>query len=220
MIRMKQLFKATRMLREGGPLGDAAILKADALGVRATPSTEVQLEGVRGYLPRIDIAALRGLPGGTLGHEYAQFLDKNGLVPFTVSADFDPEILRRNTFAARYAVTHDMFHVLTGFDTSWAGEMGVLAFAAAQGYTRAQRFLGLPLAALLYPLFSPRQAIAVFRALRRGWRMGKRARFLLGVRLEEHFDRPIADLRAELGIELPAAPPSYKGLIRAAPPPA
>ena len=201
MIRVKQLLKASRLLRSGGPLGDAAILKADAFDVRAAPSAEAQLGAVRGYLPRIDMAALRGLPDGTLGREYARMLDENGLSPFTVSEDFDPEVLRRNTFAARYAVTHDMFHVLTGFDTSWAGEMGVLAFAAAQGYTRVQRWIGLPLATVLYPIFSPRNAMAVFRALRRGWRMGKRARFLLGVRLEEHFERPIADLRAELGIE-------------------
>lgn len=201
MIRVGQLMKASRMLRAGGPLGDTAILKADAFGVRATPAAEAQLESVRGYLPRIDVGALRALPDGTLGREYARLLDTNGLSPFTVSEDFDPEILRRNVFAARYAVTHDMFHVLTGFDTSWAGEMGVLAFAAAQGYTRSQRWVGLPLASLLYPLFSPRRALAVFRALRRGWRMGKRARFLLGVRLEEHFNRPVADLRAELEIE-------------------
>jgi ubiquinone biosynthesis protein Coq4 len=201
MIRVKQLRKAARLLRTGGPLGDAAILKADALGVSAAPSVEAQLEDVRGYLPRIDLEALRSLPDGTLGREYARMLDKNGLSPFTVSADFDREILRRNTFAARYAVTHDMFHVLTGFDTSWPGEMGVLAFAAAQGYSGVQRWIALPLAALLYPFFNPRTAIGVFRALRRGWRMGKRARFLLGIRLEEHFNRPVAELRAELGIE-------------------
>jgi ubiquinone biosynthesis protein Coq4 len=201
MIRVKQLMKAARLLRSGGPLGDAAILKADALGVRAAPSAEAQLEDVRGYLPRIDLEALRCLPDGTLGREFARMLDKNGLSPFTVSADFDREILSRNTFAVRYAVTHDIFHVLTGFDTSWPGEMGVLAFAAAQGYSWAQRWISLPLAALLYPFFGPRNAVAVFRALRRGWRMGKRARFLLGVRLETHFARPLADLRAELGIE-------------------
>jgi ubiquinone biosynthesis protein Coq4 len=200
MIRAGQLMKAVRMARAGGPLGDLAILKADAFDVRAAPEAEARLEAVRGYLPRIDLAALRSLPDGTLGREYARMLDNGGLSPFTVSEGFDPEVLRRNAFAARYAVTHDMFHVLTGFDTSWAGEMGVLAFAAAQGYTRMQRWVGLPLAALLYPMFSPRNTFAIFRALRRGWRMGKRARFLLGVRLEEHFGRPVAELRAELGL--------------------
>lgn len=200
MINLKQFLKAARMLRAGVATGDAAILKADAAGVRAAPEAEAKLDAVRGYLPRIDIAALRALPDGTLGREYARMLDDGGLTPFTVSEGFDPEILRRNTFAARLAVTHDMFHVLMGFDTTWAGEMGVLAFTAAQGYSRMQRWIGLPLATLLYPIFSPRMAPAIFRALRRGWRMGKRARFLLGVRLEEMFDRPVADLRAEFGI--------------------
>ena len=39
-------------------------------------------------------------------------------------------------FALRYTVTHDIFHVLLGFDTSYAGEMGVFAFTIAQNYSK------------------------------------------------------------------------------------
>lgn len=202
MIKLGQLREATRRMR-AGQLGDGAILKADAVGASASPEAEAQLAGVRGYLPRIDLDALSALPPGTFGRAYADHMRGHDLTPFQVSEGFDPEMLRRNTFAARYAVTHDIFHVLLGFDMRLPGEMGVLAFAVAQGYSRAQR-LALALAVVLYPLMAPFEAARTFRCLREGWRLGKSAAFLLGVRFEERWERPLAEVRASL--RLPAGP--------------
>src|SRR5690606_38472392 len=118
-----------------------------------------------------------------------------GLLPFEVSEGLEEEV-RRNTFAVRYAVTHDIFHLLLGFDTSWAGEMGVLAFAAAQRYS-AHLALSVPIAAVLYRLRAPRQWRAIGEAAQRGRAMGQRAPFLLGGRFEDHWQRPLADVRRE-----------------------
>jgi ubiquinone biosynthesis protein Coq4 len=202
MIKFRQLVRATRLMREGR-LGDGAILKADALGARVSPGVEARLADVRSYLPRIDLDALARLPPGTFGRAYADHMRDHALAPFEVSDDLDPGVLGRNTFAARYAVTHDIFHVLLGFDTRLPGEMGVLAFAVAQGYARAQ-WVALAFALVLYPLLAPREAGRTFRCFREGWRLGRGARFLLGVRFEERWERPLAELRRELG--LPATP--------------
>lgn len=201
MIKFGQLVEAARRLREG-KLGDGAILKADAVEARVAPDVEEKLAGVRGYLPRIDLDALSELPEGSFGRAYADHMRGHKLTPFQVSEGFDPEMLRRNTFAARYAVTHDIFHVLLGFDMRLPGEMGVLAFAVAQGYARVQR-VALALALLLYPVMAPFEAPRTFRCFREGWRLGKSAKFMLGVRFEERWEQPIAELRTELG--LPAA---------------
>ncbi len=202
MIKFGQLAQATRLLREG-KLGDGAILKADAVDARIDPEVEVRLADVRGYLPTIDVDALVKLPTGSFGRAYADHMIGHQLKPFRVSEGFDPEMLRRNTFAARYAVTHDIFHVLLGFDMKLPGEMGVLAFAVAQGYARIQK-LALAFALVLYPLLAPREAGRTFRCFREGWRLGRGARFLLGVRFEEWWERPLAEVRVELG--LPASP--------------
>lgn len=204
MIKLRQLRRA--MKARHTHQGDFAILKADAVGARATPAAEARLSAVRGYLPPISLEALRALPAGTFGREYARHMDENKLQPFAISNALERDLLERNAFVTRYAVTHDMFHLLLGFDTSWAGEMGVLAFAAAQGYSRSTR-VGLALAAVLYPLFSPRQTRLIYRCLRRGWQLGKRASFLLGERLEERWSQPLAELRRELG--LPAPEPAF-----------
>ncbi len=107
--------------------------------------------------------------------------------------------MRRNVFAVRYAVTHDIFHLLLGFDTTWAGEIGVLAFAAAQGYSRSLR-VGLFLARVLYPVFAPRQFLTIRENARRGWARGKQAAFLLGVRFEERWETPLEALKRELRV--------------------
>jgi ubiquinone biosynthesis protein COQ4 len=212
-MRWKSLRRAIQVYRKKGAIGDMALLKADAFGVRGTRETESRLEAVRGYAPPLDMDALRALPEGTLGREYARLLDRGGYEPLTVSADIEPELLARNAFAYRLQITHDMFHVLTGFDTSYAGEIGVLAFTTAQGYTRVQRYLALPMAMLLYPILAPRQIQAIYCCVRQGWRMGKRASFLIAKPLEDGLSRPVAELRAELGIELPARRAGGPGLV-------
>ncbi len=106
------------------------------MGAKVNPSIADKMEKVRGYYPTIDLSELIQLPPGTFGHEYASYMQRNQLQPINVSPKLT-EIPQNNVFALRYAVTHDIFHVLLGFDTSYAG-IGVLAFAVAQKYSRSQ----------------------------------------------------------------------------------
>jgi ubiquinone biosynthesis protein Coq4 len=198
MIKVKQLYRAVRDLKRGRNLGDAALLKADALGSRAAPEVEAQLEGVRGYLPTIDLRRLKALPEGSFGRTYALYMERHALAPFVVGAGLE-DVVKRNVFAVRYAVTHDIFHLLLGFDTTLAGEIGVLAFAAAQGYSRSLR-VALFLARVLYPVLAPRQIRAIRQNARRGWERGKQAAFLLGVRFEERWEAPFDAVKSELRV--------------------
>ncbi|MEL6257451.1 MAG: Coq4 family protein [Pseudomonadota bacterium] len=188
---------AIRRARQGEP-GDFALLKADLLGAYAAPALAPKLEGVRGYRPSIDLQTLSTYPADSFGRAYADWMVGRGLTPIVVSEDLS-KIAERNTFALRYAITHDMVHVLTGFDTSLAGEIGVLAFATAQGYTPAQR-VGLFFASLLYPLAKPWGIGGIWRAKAKGRRMGEAAVFLLGERLEDRFAEPLDKVRRDLSI--------------------
>ncbi|WP_224412752.1 Coq4 family protein [Oscillatoria salina] len=140
------------------------------------------------------------LPENTFGYQYALHMKEAKLKPFNVSSEMD-KIAKRNVFALRYAVTHDIFHTLLGFDTSYAGEIGVLAFAVAQNYSK---FLGIGLATakILYPILAPRQIQASFANIRKGTAMGKQVGFLLGYRFEEHWQKPLAEVKSELGFHL------------------
>lgn len=208
MLKPKQLLQAIRRVRsqESTNLGDFAILKADALGAKANHAVMAQLGPVVGYYPPIDLDTLSQLPAGTFGYEYAHHMRTNHLSPFNVSPELD-EVARRNVFALRYAITHDIFHVLLGFDTSYAGEIGVLAFAVAQNYSSAQR-LGLWMASALYPILAPGQTQQIFANRQRGLELGQQAQCLLSQRFEEMWEMPLEAVRQALDLPapIPAAP--------------
>jgi ubiquinone biosynthesis protein COQ4 len=197
MIRFNQLRKAIQY-KNSENLGDFAILKADALGAKVDPAVASQLRSVVGYHPPIDLEQLRQLPEGTFGRTYADHMQANQLKSFNVSPELE-DVAQRNVFALRYAVTHDIFHVLLGFDTSYAGEIGVLAFAAEQEYSKSLR-LSLQLARVLYPMLAPQQRQAIAANLEQGRELGRKAKFLLGYRFEDHWAQPIDAVKAELGL--------------------
>lgn len=198
MIKLNQLFKAIQVLRHSEYLGDFAVLKAEGLGAKINPAVESRMQSVLGYHPAVDLGNLSRLPPGTFGHEYANHMKANHLKPFNLSPGLS-EVAKRNVFALRYAVTHDIFHVLLGFDTSYAGEIGVLAFAAAQNYSKSLK-ISLTMAMLLYPILAPRQSKRIFTNARQGTTLGKKAGFLLGYRFEDNWQRPLVAVKAELGL--------------------
>ena len=196
-LKLKQLYQAIQALKSEN-LGDFAILKADALGSKVNPAIASRLQNVIGYYPSIDLEKLSQYPKGSFGYEYAYHMKTNHLQPFNVSPELD-DIAKRNVFALRYVVTHDIFHVLLGFDTSYAGEIGVLAFAAEQNYSPSLQ-LSLKLASVLYPILAPSQFQDIFVNIRRGKELGKKAKFLLGIRFEEWWERSLNEVKAELGL--------------------
>lgn len=193
VTRTGKLREGWRRFKSDGKPGDFAVLKADAFGGAIRGEVEDKLAPFRGLPPAIDLEGLSALPSGTFGKAYANFMTAHHLKPFQVSADLEA-IARRNVFAVRYATTHDMFHVLLGFDTTWAGEMGVLAFAATQRYSR-HLSIGLGVATILYPVLSPMTVRAILSAKRQGIQMGRQAVFLLGQPLEQEWETPLTTLR-------------------------
>jgi ubiquinone biosynthesis protein COQ4 len=196
-----QLFSEIRTaMKDPARIGDLAVYKAELGRGRARPEIEAQLDDVRGYHPRVDLDALAKLPDGTFGREYVRFLRANHLNPIVPTDRVDPAMIARNAFMVRYAIIHDMVHVITGFDTSWPGEAGVWAFIGAQRYSFSFG-LAAVMALLVAPFRSPLHIAHAWRCWRRGRAMGRRARLLLPLRLEERFEQRLRDLRAELGVQ-------------------
>lgn len=180
-------------------VGDVPALKSELGGTRAAPEVEALLDDVRHYRPPLDLDALAALPAGTFGHEYARFLRDNGLSPIVLSGKLDPELVARNAFVVRYGIIHDMVHVLTGFDTSWPGEVGVWAYVGAQGYSRTFRLSAL-LALFAALVRCPLRLGEAWAAYKKGQEMAARSKLLLTLRLEDALGRDLDDVRAELGL--------------------
>jgi ubiquinone biosynthesis protein Coq4 len=195
--KLLAMFKA---YRAGAPLGDVVVMKLDALAA-APPGVAEKLRRLEQHAFTPDLTALRRLADGSLGREYARFLDANGIVPLIVSRALR-ERFRRDPYALRYTSTHDLHHVLAGFDTGLAGEAGVLAFNVGQGAAPVSRAM-LRFTGLLFTLASPRQAGAIANNIRVGLEMGRKAELVMACPLEAHLGDPLSEVRRRLRIPDP-----------------
>ena len=195
--KLKQV-KAALAYKNSQNLGDFAILKSDILGATVSATCAEKLQNVVGYYPQIDLNKLIEYPLCSFGREYAEHMKKNNLQPLNISPELD-DVAQRNVFALRYVVTHDIFHVLLDFDTSYAGEIGVLAFAAAQNYSKSLK-ISFWLAKIIYPIIAPRQVKAIVVNQLKGQELARKAEFLLGYRFEEHWSKPLTKIREDLGL--------------------
>lgn len=203
-----------RLAREPGNL-DAAIQNFFAMGgrddaelmrrFRADPGARLLFDE-RCPMPKgiLEPSLLLELPKGSLGFEYAAHIERLGLDPAELAA-------RSRAVAAKYLATeehtwvwgrqlesHDLWHVLTGYNTDIAGEGALLAFTYAQTGNRAYALL---------PFF-----VAIYRALLRGrfdvlrtcWQgylAGRRANFVHSVDWSEWLERPLTEIRQHLQIQ-------------------
>src|SRR5690606_16737174 len=112
--------------------------------------------GFAGGSLEVDLAKLREQADGTLGREYVRHLDRNGLMPLTVS-DHIKARYADDPYPLRYTTTHDLVHVLTGFPTTPAGEIGLFAFMIGQGFGsgRGMLYLSAAVYAVMLPLHLP-----------------------------------------------------------------
>jgi ubiquinone biosynthesis protein COQ4 len=145
----------------------------------------------------VDRDALRALPADTLGREYVRFLDEHAL-----DGDFfqaPPDVPEEVAFLSkRLRQAHDVWHTVTGYTPSVRDELALQAFT--YGQLRAPHAILIVIGGLV--AFGWRDP-KLFAHVWRGYRNGKRAAFLGALRWESRWERPLAELRAELGVAVP-----------------
>ena len=192
----RQVFIATRALR--GRSGERTFRRfaASPVGVQV-------LAERRSLLARLsDQAALASAPPRSLAHAYCAFMAEEDLSAVGLAyasnvaevADLPPDAL---LFRDRLRDVHDLFHVLTGYGRDPLGELCVLAVT----YTQT-RNAGLLLIVVLGGLRIVRTSGRwdVVAALREALRRGRRTEWLPGQDWEALLDRPLDQVRQELGV--------------------
>jgi ubiquinone biosynthesis protein COQ4 len=150
------------------------------------------------YSPHIPpLQTLATYAEGSFGRAFATHMLTNGLeiefFPPVEGNGIEKYILERGR------KTHDFWHVLTGYDTSIAGEVGL------QGFTLAQ--LESPFSAILISggllhsiLRAPNLFTPTVSQLFEGYEMGRRAKSLIGIPIETMLEVNLAELRDWLAL--------------------
>ncbi|HEU4409846.1 MAG TPA: Coq4 family protein [Polyangiaceae bacterium] len=189
-------------LRES--IDDSSVLEPVVARLRAGEATGRALRE-RARLGRVDLAALSALPEGTLGRAYADFMRAANLDPASI-----PTLEARGEhgwFTAHLYETHDVWHVVAGFGPDVAGELGLQAFYFAQ--LEGPLPMAVLTAGLLNTVVSAMgDAPRRMDEIARGWRLGRAARPLFGVRWDERWARPLDEVRRELGLPAPGEEPA------------
>ncbi|MBD2105203.1 Coq4 family protein [Leptolyngbya sp. FACHB-261] len=148
--------------------------------------------------PAHDLEILLTYPTDSLGYIYAARMKKMGFDPNLhagMTAQSDAEYVE-----LRLSQTHDLWHIVTGFDTSLVGEIGLQAFHLPQ--------FPYPLATMLVAnslisttLRAPEMLPQLLEAIAQGFLMGKTAKPLFARKWEEEWEKPLIQWQMELNIQ-------------------
>lgn len=170
-------------------------------------------EGRRVYAERpslqailCDRQALQRMPEGSFGRVYLEHLDRYGLDPGKLvelereagSPTHDDPDLR--WMAERSNLTHDLWHVLSGYGADEIGESTLLLFSLAQVGGRSNALLSFGANLRMLVDRGPGWIPYAWKA----WRRGRRATFLPALPYEKLLPLPLADVREAAGLEDPA----------------
>ena len=158
-------------------------------------------QGKQAFLDRprlgyVDLQQLLTLPKDTLGYVYANHMMENGTMPLQMSkSDNDYQF-----FITHIRETHDLWHVVTGFDTDIKGEIQLEAFYVAQLY--ASRFwLALIAKNLLKVVVDDIETAGEYlNAIAQGWTLAQKAKPLFGIPWNTLWSTSLKDLRISLNI--------------------
>lgn len=169
---------------------------------RETPG-ELQSKLDEIELQPISMDELSLLDPSTLGGAYHQYLMDQKLEHFRVSESLRKK-LKDNPMAIRFTETHDLHHLITGFDTTVAGELGLVAFNAIHdfGIISKQRWKWMKRIYLtMMFLFVPFQYRAFKHNLSLGEKMAQDCSSTMFVRFDTMLAMPLSEVRQQLGIK-------------------
>jgi ubiquinone biosynthesis protein Coq4 len=176
-------------------------IKATQLAVEYVKTKEGVTEIIeeRFLAPPPDMEALGKCPEGSLGHCFAGYIQETG---------FDPNYYRplpitndTSYLLTRLRQTHDIWHLVTGFESDVIGELGLQAFCLAQ--IRIPLPIILLAGGLLKTLIqSPEELDRLLERIAVGYRMGAKAKPLIAQKWEENWHEPLHEIRERLDISI------------------
>lgn len=179
-------------------------------GMRDDPEVAAWLDA-RHFCEPYAFDDLAKLAPGTLGKAYYQHIVDNNLnreiatgyrafhemLEKSGQLDGMPDDVKYSVL--RGFQTHDLLHIVTGFDTTGLGEIALQAFGMAQ--LRSLYFATwISVVTTRAAFLQPDSSVPLMDAIMEGWNLGRSVRQLHTVRWETMLGRPLSDIRAEYGV--------------------
>ena len=163
--------------------------------LRRDPRTAPALQR-RQHCDPIDLDALARMAEGTLGRVFADHCRARGLNPNLVYIRPDTEV---DWMLHHLYLTHDIWHVVSGWGNDEIGEYGLGSFYSAQ--LAGPTFFGFLFSISALSTVLRRRSFRDFmEAIVAGYEAGKHAEPLFGVEWSELWEMPLSDVRARFGI--------------------
>jgi ubiquinone biosynthesis protein COQ4 len=163
------------------------------------------------YAEPLTLQELADLPAGSLGRTYHDWIVDNNLTA-AIATNYkqfhemlaEAGMLDGMPQAMQFAVlrgfqTHDFLHVVTGYDSSGRGEIALQAFCLAQ---LQFPYFGMWMSVVTTRMtfVDPSMIEPIMDAVTDGWQLGRRTPNIQVIRWEEMLERPLPEVRAELGV--------------------
>ncbi|MBH8573414.1 hypothetical protein I8752_10380 [Nostocaceae cyanobacterium CENA369] len=151
------------------------------------------------WLPApINLDELSKLPEGTLGNVYASEMKAKGFDPYFYKKV--PVVDDISYLKMLWRSTHDIYHVVAGFNTDVIGEIGLQAFFLAQTPIPISVML-LSFALVRYSLYQPANFKALMTEISRGYSLGSHTPGkLIAQKWDRFWDVQLSEIRAHLGL--------------------
>ena len=153
--------------------------------------------------PRFELDELGQQPQGSLAKELHAWLTSNGFVPEVLDrqtiglAQLPPALRYLNT---RILQTHDLWHLVAGYQTTGLHEIGISAFQLAQfGHNYSAMFLAsiVTMSCAAQPEGLP----ILLQIISEGWLHGRQTTAFMGIDWEAQWHQPIDHIRQTHGID-------------------
>lgn len=165
----------------------------------------------RHYPEPYEFDALERLPVGTLGREYHRHIVENNLdrqiatgyrkfhqhLEASGALDGMPDDIKYSVL--RGFQTHDLLHIVTGYDTTGLGEIALQAFGMAQTGS-LYNSIWISVVTTRAAFLQPASAAPLMNAITEGWNLGRSVPQLQTVHWESMLDRPVTEIRQEFRI--------------------
>lgn len=191
-------FKFFKILSKKEFLGDAVIIKSTWSKFEPSDDLKDFIQQKKHVIPDFSDIDFSTFPSGSFGEAYHRYMMKEKLTPFRFSGKYQ-HLMSQNYLAVYYASVHDFIHVLTGFDTSYAGETAVWGFVAGQNISPKAK-QAYHMARWFFPLICPWQWNYIHQLGHLGFKMGQDTRPVIKINFRDEFHHSLQKVREKYHI--------------------